>query len=694
MEFFVFLNKNPAYTLLFRITPTESEITIKTVVDEYAKIIQKTQDESFDSNNFRVFINNYTQNYHNVVQEVTDLNKSIFKFSSIKFDLILSEENIDALAFSAQSTNSKSTKEELFDEAVLQATIAINSRDSKLATSNIKKAINLNPSSSIPYQLQVKMYFKFHRYKSALDFALSAYRHFPNDSDCLYLLGKAEQKLDHHNDAIEYFKRLLLLPLSSGNIDYTLMNFSIANSLYELGEYENAYNLVQPIFKNDPLNLKAGVLLAKILFKKGLYHDAIHIIINNFSIVPDHKQSIKFIGHYVCNERQIKILKDEIGDSINNPHITFFIGHILYKYGSCKAAHSFFMESFKKSSFDSSIFIGTFKNLMVLNEDFNVYFDLILQYLKSLAQQKNDFSLLVSPEMQFINDFKENNFIIPNILPFKENKVECKFKLNQLDIIWALIVIESFLFLNGFISNAQIIGNNLHNMIDKYDFSNTVIDKEFGFHNYVINLIQTIPKPLPEYKKFFVIGDEHCLTLAWRTIKYMNEDYLLVPVVIEGLHPTDLIDKNFSSIHFAYINKIKTIPIGSNVIFASCEIDCRDWLLTFNGKTEIYTLDEVLKIQMESLINAIINLVTTNKFKVWVHPMYYMPVGTLEIVQSFNQFIETNIINLKNDNIKFINILNKMLIEVEDNIIFNKEYSKDGEYLNANYIKLVEESMN
>ena len=35
-----------------------------------------------------------------------------------------------------------------------------------------------------------------------------------------------------------------------------------------------------------------------------------------------------------------------------------------------------------------------------------------------------------------------------------------------------------------------------------------------------------------------------------------------------------------------------------------------------------------------------------------------------------------------------------MLIEVEDNIIFNKEYSKDGEYLNANYIKLVEESMN
>ncbi|KAH0787662.1 tetratricopeptide repeat protein 28-like [Histomonas meleagridis] len=358
------------------------------------------------------------------ITEITDLSTSIFNYSSLRFDLILSQSFPTTPEFEEPEVD-PNNKKQMFDDAISQTIIAINNKDSKTASLNIQKALKLDPRSPIPYQLQVRLHFKFHRFKSAVEVALNAYRHFPNDYTCLSLLGKAKQRVGAHNEAIEYFKRLLLIPRNRP-LDFESINHSIAKSLFMLGKLDESYTLIYPIYKSNHSNLKASVLLAQIYAEKGLLRDALHIIIKNFSIDPDHKQSCRFIGNHIINDRQAIVLAEELGDGMKNPHILFYVGNILYTHGSCKVADYFFRRALKILPFDPAIFVGTFRNFISLRlgiEQCNEMINLLMDYLR---QQNDELSTITQDNDNGNND---SNYVE------QKGTLECPFKLVQLDSI-------------------------------------------------------------------------------------------------------------------------------------------------------------------------------------------------------------------------------------------------------------------
>ncbi|KAH0786679.1 tetratricopeptide repeat protein [Histomonas meleagridis] len=347
MEFFLFLEDDPTDCCLFRITPTEPEPTFQNVIEKFLELYQKNHEISIEANKYSLFYDDLTYPLLNhKINKVEDLSKSVFSLKSNHFDLILSTTEPDTFYYEEEDAyeENNSTLQE-FDEIISQGKTALANLDVSAVNRCILNAKTLIPNSPIPWHLQIRLLLKLHQYKLAIDAATTACHVYPSDSECLRLLAKSHQVAGLHQEAIEYYNRLILLS-SRTLFDYDKINCSIAKSLLAIGAYDQALTLIQPIASSNPRNLKVTIVLGEILAKQGKLSEALHLVLRNFSVEPDHKRTRRFISEHVVNDLQIQILQSELGDGVIDSNILFYVGDMLNEFGSKYAAFHFLKLAF------------------------------------------------------------------------------------------------------------------------------------------------------------------------------------------------------------------------------------------------------------------------------------------------------------------------------------------------------------
>lgn len=708
MNFFVFLEGQITHVARFCVSTSLFDSPIQIIIDSFVEDVKKNVNDMFDPSLYYVYIDDHSDlTSSRSPVRLEDLKSPISTLDGKDFDLILSfidpppthqpppsvEESPDVL------------QQQMFDEAIQQAKMALANRDFKTANYIIQKARKINKDDPTPLHLHVILYMKLHRFKMAIDYSTNATRMFPTDKTALMLSARAHQRAGMHDEAIELYKKVFIFS-PHNTTEYDEINIGIARSLLALEFPDQALSLVKPIVTSNPLNLKATVLMGKILARQGRLAEGLHYVVRNFSIEPDHKASRKFIGEHVFNERQAELLRAELGDGIQNPYIMFYVAHILNEYGSCGAAQYFFMHAVKELPSDPSVAVGCIKNCISIcieprevMEIANSYIPFIEKRTDALASLMKDFHL-----EKIEKDFDSS---LTKPIPAKEcvavhqgTEKEASFKIEQYDTIWFVILLEGFLFARGFITASEILVRNLQKFVSQYNFNKTVISSEIQSHLYIASLVSTIERPLVIKNRFYVIGDEHCLTLAWRTINFKGKPHTFIPIVIENLHPTNLSSSAMSVARTSFWSSLRMIPENSKVIFCTAEIDSSQatGIAGSLDRGESQTIEEALSLQIESLLRVTHKISADRNCKIWVHPMHYMPSESLNTIVHFNDKLARLVWFGTRDHptVRMIDIFDELVTsDSQGNYQFKQEYFiDDGWHLSPKYIKLIEASLN
>ncbi|EAY08665.1 hypothetical protein TVAG_079230 [Trichomonas vaginalis G3] len=427
MEFFVFLDRT-SYLQGYRIAHTETTVTVADVVAKFlAQIKQIDANLQLDSSKLKLYLLDISDPLDEKDPVlISDMNTPILSLGTEEFDLILSEYTPMPDLYSDSDSEGEIETESKFDKLIQQGKNYYAIKDYQCAFQIFLHASQTNKDSPVPYQYQIRIYLKAKRYKTAISMATANLTKFPDDRITLKLLAKAHQLSGNYNDAIIYYKRLLLLlPRNQQTADDISCN--IARNLIETGAYDQAMSLLQPIATNNPTNLKASILISQTLYYQGRVYDALHTAMQTFTIDPFHKATCEFIGNSVKNEIQSQILRSELGDGMNDPKILFIIGHILHSHGSCEVARSFLKDSLDLSPCDPSIALIFLENTLCVSQSVIATLDAAMPFINRVLERKDFFAEIIQ-KIDFIhlsNSFvkKEENGIDQKVTDSEVGKV-------------------------------------------------------------------------------------------------------------------------------------------------------------------------------------------------------------------------------------------------------------------------------
>lgn len=219
------------------------------------------------------------------------------------------------------------------DIANILIDLYIKNNDISLAQSLIDDVLNNIGSNiqTILYQAKICALKNDERLEGIL---LSAYKINPNHKQVLLELGNYYLKKENYLKSKEYFEMLI-------SIDDLLYEayFGYIYSLLELGEIENAMNLIKKISSINPDTSENYYLLAKICEKSGNFDDAINYLDNAI-------QSSKNPYYYLYRGKINYILKN-YKNSINDLK---FAQKMAYDYSLANEAQDYLISNYLKTN--------------------------------------------------------------------------------------------------------------------------------------------------------------------------------------------------------------------------------------------------------------------------------------------------------------------------------------------------------
>ena len=144
-------------------------------------------------------------------------------------------------------------------------------------------------------------------------------------------------------------------------------------------------------------------------------------------------------------------------------------------------------------------------------------------------------------------------------------------------------------------------------------------------------------------KPLVVCGDSHSLTSAWRWISVGGRDRQIHPALVTGLKAWHLREESVFYPKVNFENTVACIPDHSDVVFLFCEIDCREGILMAVEKDRYEDVDAGIRRSVDIYIRALLNLVRTRGFNVYVHPVPPVLDPTRSMVMRFNVFLQEEV---------------------------------------------------
>jgi tetratricopeptide (TPR) repeat protein len=181
----------------------------------------------------------------------------------------------------------------------LRGKIHLAQRDLTRAEGDLLKAIDLDPKLEPAYLLLAQLYLASNRAEEAIA-KLTAFVEKNKTVPALMQLGMINQGLQHFDAARDAYEKLLTV---APNFPLALNNLAVLYSEH-LGQFDKAYDLAKRGREAAPNEPNLADTLGWILFKKGDYGNALRLLQDSASKLPDQPVIQYHLGmaHYMLGE--------------------------------------------------------------------------------------------------------------------------------------------------------------------------------------------------------------------------------------------------------------------------------------------------------------------------------------------------------------------------------------------------------
>lgn len=249
------------------------------------------------------------------------------------------------------------------------------------------------------------------------------------------------------------------------------------------------------------------------------------------------------------------------------------------------------------------------------------------------------------------------------------------------------------------IKPAQIAGEELHL---------THIRNGNSYFLYIEALLTVPIEPenlkLSESNRLYMMGDSHCLSLAWRTLTLKTpgehkspEKKVLMPFLINGCKIWHLRKESNFYPKVQFYQALKLLPKGATALFIFGEIDCREGIIYAMQKGLYTSLDEALSVVVDIYIDVLRSVATTKRLKrLYVHPVPPVLNETRSFVAIFNRILGSRLARLRKYEphtvIRWFHIESEFL--TLDRTTLLEELQFDGSHLHPRYGAILENTIN
>lgn len=221
------------------------------------------------------------------------------------------------------------------------------------------------------------------------------------------------------------------------------------------------------------------------------------------------------------------------------------------------------------------------------------------------------------------------------------------------------------------------------------------------------------PPPLPPRgidtcPTLAVVGDSHCLSLAWGNIGLEGVQHVAVPYLVTGLKVWHmraglkfLTNKNLSLV-------LQNLPQGSPVLFTAGEIDCREGLLRAVQAGKYASLQEAVSSTVSVFVNALIALRAEFGHRFYVLPVPPPAKGSSAnstrsaVVALFNAACHAALRSSASDQIPseeapdgiyLLNYFDRLSVGPAASPTLHQDFEADGIHLNSSVLPIIEEHL-
>lgn len=680
MDVFAFYQGEPEFSMLFHLTAYDFNITYKNIIEKFVERYYNSKDFSNYIKKIDLYLKNedfFLEREKRIIR-VEDYNKIVIKDENLKRSTV----------FIFTSKDDDIIDETLFSEEIKRTNIDradLDEIDQKVYQGLYTESLALtNKNKPEYYFCKISLDFHLKDYEAALTDIKDGLRLYPDDKRYTILLANLYQKTNQHEKAIETYNLLIQnSQCLEDNKEYFV--YKIAKSYFKMGKYSELKDLVKPYLYFDKCRyLSALTLVAENFVNEGLY-----CCFDIFNSSMDYKTFRKFIFMCLDLKNVTHAFIVELQNIINNTRYHIFFIYILYEYGLLEVSksllelliHSGIIYTGKSSSIDL-IYAKIYASCDV---DFTVFKDF---YINSLNKYEELFPNIVNIKKLKINELSVTQSPSAfSTISYGKNK--STYNTDQYDFLLISLVTINYMFCKGEIAFCKEICSRIIDYLKPYDPTISLVSEELYIFSTIYMIIPTIEYPLPTCKKIYVIGDYDILPLSYKMLTIMKEDFLLQPLLIEGIQIRHL-DKSKnakykSNLHLSrFTRTVFKLSDGDILILY---LGYTDVSVIKNVETDMHRPERIIEKLTSLYINAIKYVIQNKGVTIYVHPIVPQSYVTNTHFKLFNNILHDKLRLLQNDGkrVYFIDCIHQLLTNDKANV--KQEYFLNERILKPDYVE-------
>ncbi len=175
------------------------------------------------------------------------------------------------------------------------------------------------------------------------------------------------------------------------------------------------------------------------------------------------------------------------------------------------------------------------------------------------------------------------------------------------------------------------------------DMHGTKARNEHAYYCDVVQLLAAAGPPLegpagPGDATLYALGDSHCLSPAWRALRWAGRRTLLVPLLATGVKCWHLRPGARAFPGFNWARAVDALPRGAAALFVCGEIDCREGLRAAVDKGRHPDLAAAIAAAVDHYVAAVAAAARRRRLR-WalVHPAPPVRAENRDTVRQFNR---------------------------------------------------------
>ncbi len=519
------------------------------------------------------------------------------------------------------------------------------------------------------------------------------------------LLGEAQYGAKRLDQALESFGKASKMLASEPKLMATQradLNVWVSKVLLAQERLDLAHHYVANVLTEDESNVKALIQYGYVVMRRSeeCKEEEVNVAIRTITAHPRNRDARRFFCAVMRRRgavRHIMNLLALLGKGGKfDPESYYFLATVAKEYSAIDAAIVLMRQAAALTPAEPRNTLSLV-HLLEIDMQPNAALDVIRHWLEA----NPDYAMGGLAASKVLRAWTGGDTITNSTLLLQDapsKGVPQHLSPSHLDYLALLFALVKLLFLQGKFEAIPGIVRLIEPERSGWDFHLTGIRNEQAYYCCAVQCVEARVKPTAVAQQtVHVVGDSHCLPLAWQTVD--GGRTVLQPHLVTGCKMWHLRPEGEFFPKHNWQRALDEVPDESSVMFVLGEIDCREGLLVCISKGRYASLEEGIEVVVKIFLDEAVAVARRKRLrKVFIHPVAPVLDATRHIVEEFNPLYHHAVERLPAD-VCFVWLdIERDLVEPRTSELphcssamqLRPQYALDGTHLHPRYAQLAQ----